>query len=144
MRWLDGITNSMDMNLSKLQEFGDGQGSLVCCSPWGCKESDTTELTDFLNSVLTSQNNNLTYSAPRGCPSWSFHPQQCCISPLSNFSACPEFHLHFFCRHFLSSMAGRTVTLCGVLSSLSCDCSFVYFSSKCQRIYVNTKNFLSS
>ena len=24
---------------------GDGQGSLVCCSPWGLKESDTTELT---------------------------------------------------------------------------------------------------
>ena len=23
---------------------GDGQGSLACCSPWGCKESDTTEL----------------------------------------------------------------------------------------------------
>ena len=22
---------------------GDGQGSLVCCSPCGCKESDTTE-----------------------------------------------------------------------------------------------------
>ena len=22
---------------------GDGQGNLVCCSPWGCKESDTTE-----------------------------------------------------------------------------------------------------
>ena len=22
---------------------GDGQGSLMCCSPWGCKESDTTE-----------------------------------------------------------------------------------------------------
>ena len=22
---------------------GDGQGSLGCCSPWGCKESDTTE-----------------------------------------------------------------------------------------------------
>ena len=22
---------------------GDGQGSLACCSPWGCKESDTTE-----------------------------------------------------------------------------------------------------
>ena len=20
----------------------EGQGSLVCCSPWGCKESDTT------------------------------------------------------------------------------------------------------
>ena len=22
---------------------GNGQGSLACCSPWGCKESDTTE-----------------------------------------------------------------------------------------------------
>ena len=22
---------------------GDGQGSLPCCSPWGCKESDMTE-----------------------------------------------------------------------------------------------------
>ena len=42
MRWLDGITNSMDM--SKLQAgAGDGQGGLVCCSPWGHKESDTTE-----------------------------------------------------------------------------------------------------
>ena len=25
------------------QVVGDGQGSLVCCSPEGCKESDTTE-----------------------------------------------------------------------------------------------------
>ena len=23
--------------------IGDGQGSLACCSPWGCKEMDTTE-----------------------------------------------------------------------------------------------------
>ena len=22
---------------------GEGQGSLACCSPWGCKEADTTE-----------------------------------------------------------------------------------------------------
>ena len=40
MRWLDGITDSM--SLSKLG-VGDGQGSLVCCRPWGHKESDTTE-----------------------------------------------------------------------------------------------------
>ena len=25
------------------QEAGDGQGYLKCCSPWGSKESDTTE-----------------------------------------------------------------------------------------------------
>ena len=24
-------------------EVGDGQGGLACCSPWGCKELDTTE-----------------------------------------------------------------------------------------------------
>ena len=34
---------SMDMSLSKLQKgAGDGEGSLMCCSPWGCKESDAT------------------------------------------------------------------------------------------------------
>ena len=44
MRWLDGITDSMDMSLIKLQELvGDGQGGLACCSPWGHKESDMTE-----------------------------------------------------------------------------------------------------
>ena len=43
MRWLDGITNSMDMGLSGLRELGDGQGGLACCSSWGHKESDMTE-----------------------------------------------------------------------------------------------------
>ena len=42
MRWLDGITDSMDMSLSELQEL-DGQGGLGCCDSWGRKESDTTE-----------------------------------------------------------------------------------------------------
>ena len=41
MRWLDGITDSMDMSLSKLQELVM-DGSLVCCSPWGHKESYRT------------------------------------------------------------------------------------------------------
>ena len=34
MRWLDGITNSMDMNLSKFQEIVK-ERSLACCRPWG-------------------------------------------------------------------------------------------------------------
>ena len=50
MRWLDGIIHLIDRRLSKLQELveqapgvGDIQGGLACCSPWGLKESDTTE-----------------------------------------------------------------------------------------------------
>ena len=43
MRWLDGITDSMDMSLSKLRELVDEQGGLACCSPWGHKESDMIE-----------------------------------------------------------------------------------------------------
>ena len=43
MRLLDGITDSMDMSLSKLQELVIHREPLECCSPWGCKESDTTQ-----------------------------------------------------------------------------------------------------
>ena len=42
MRWLDGITDSVDMFELTLG-VGDGQGGLACCSSWGRKESDTRE-----------------------------------------------------------------------------------------------------
>ena len=43
MRWLDGITDSMDVSLSELRVLVMGQGGLACCKSWGRKESDTTE-----------------------------------------------------------------------------------------------------
>ena len=37
MRWLDGITDSMDESLSKLWEIVKDREALVCCSPWVAK-----------------------------------------------------------------------------------------------------------
>ena len=49
MRWLNGLTDAMGMNLGKLWEMVRVQRGLVCCSPWGHKQSDTTE---WLNNKL--------------------------------------------------------------------------------------------
>ena len=37
-------------DLKQALRVGDGQGSLACCSPWGHKELDTTEL-DLIDRV---------------------------------------------------------------------------------------------
>ena len=43
IRWLDGITDSMEHEFEQTLGDGEGQGSLACCSPWGHKESDMAE-----------------------------------------------------------------------------------------------------
>ena len=42
LRWLDSITDLMD-EFEQAPGIGDRQGSMACCSLWGCKESDMTE-----------------------------------------------------------------------------------------------------
>ena len=46
--WLNGH------EFEQASGVGDGQGSLVCCSPWGCKESDPSEWLNWaeLNRIL--------------------------------------------------------------------------------------------
>ena len=43
MRWLNGITDLMDMGLGGLLELVMDREALVCCDSWGRKELDMTE-----------------------------------------------------------------------------------------------------
>ena len=48
--------------------LGDGQGSLACCSPWGCRESDTTEQlnsTEALCEGIAKECSNILHKFPK-------------------------------------------------------------------------------
>ena len=65
MRWLDGITSSMDTKFEQTPGAGEGQGSLACCSLWGCKESDMTE----------RLNNSNLFGGPSEAPVSTLYPE---------------------------------------------------------------------
>ena len=73
-RWLDGITDSMDMT-EQVPGDGEGQESLACYSPWGCKESDIIE--------RLKNNKYLLYSI------YFLHEKSACISS-NGFWICPK------------------------------------------------------
>ena len=54
MRRLDGSTDSMDMRFEQALGVDDGQGSLVCCSPWGCKELDKTKRLNWTEYMVST------------------------------------------------------------------------------------------
>ena len=72
MRWLDDITNSIDMSLYKLQQIVMDRE--VCyCSPWGLKELHMTEQLNNNSSVQFSNNSNKQYlKLCQGNYAWNF------------------------------------------------------------------------
>ena len=53
MRWLGGVTESMNIEFEQTQGDSEGQGSLAFCSPWGYKESNMTERLKNNNKSVT-------------------------------------------------------------------------------------------
>ena len=53
--------------VEQTQGDSEGQGSLVCCSPWGCKESDTTYQLGNDNWILTPVGRLLSQEALASC-----------------------------------------------------------------------------
>ena len=61
MRWLGGVTESMNVEFEQTQGDSEGQGRLAFCSPWGHKELNMTQRMNkqkFKNySQLFNENN---------------------------------------------------------------------------------------
>ena len=116
MRWLDGTIGRMDMNLSKLQENSERQGSLACYSLWGCKESDTTQRLNNKYSSLcvtviqtiwlilkicfffSSGSLEFWHKLNRGRTTWLAPSKNCGLLDLATLP-CQTFHtcFHFCC-----------------------------------------------
>ena len=53
--------------------IGDGQGSLACCSPWDCKELDTTDRLNRLTDYLKMYKYTILYYFQRCASSINTH-----------------------------------------------------------------------
>ena len=126
---------------------GDGQGGLACCSPWGRKESDTTEQLNWtIPGTLNRRDSLRNYCDPTCCFCWSWassscpseapqhlteHPNHHRPTPTVNAAVTRRIHAHPTC-HILSwgpsSAASRrdfsranSVLACPLLSELGMD-----------------------
>ena len=88
-RWLDGITNSMNMSLSKVRAMMKDREAWRHCSSWGLKELDTAER---LKNTTTYNSHARTFSVP---PKETLYPLIC---------VCTQGHVLSHVRLFFNPM----------------------------------------
>ena len=82
MRWLDGITDSIDMSLSKFPEMVMDREVWPCCSPWGHKELGMTK---WLNNWTTLAAKSILLTIPLYCTHANMYEYMC---------ACVHIYVH--------------------------------------------------
>ena len=87
--WLDGH------EFEQAPGIGNGQGSQVCCSPWGCKDWDMTER---LNWLIDFNDCLVTKTLPDFIPRFLFPSQDKCSKSKQNQKIFKHFkgHIYFF------------------------------------------------
>ena len=88
MRWFDGITDSMDMSVSKLWELVLNREAWRACCPWGCKELDMAEWLNWTELCFKEkmlQSNLANNSSDSGSSEWQLQMKRLFWN---NFSYC--------------------------------------------------------
>ena len=113
MRWLDGITNSMDMSFSKLWELVmDRQGGLPCCSPRVCKEWDMTQ---WLNWTDTENKHTSTLCVH---PDWSSNIKSCNATAYCKcYAEEHSFNVLFWCNFIFTEVQRTCVLLFSIFTN---------------------------
>ena len=91
MRWLDGITDLMDVSLSELR-VGDGEGGLAFCNSWGLKELDTTKRLNWTDDLFHTPEETIKLNPGRSDEEVEWESPVTVPFPDSNLRPAAHYH----------------------------------------------------